>query len=349
MSVKGAAIAALLGAALLAAGCGGGDEPVDTGSASILGYNENIVPGSAANELLAISGASFVRVPLNWSAVETVQGEPDFTRPDAINGELEGLGLRPLWVLTGAPCWAAAVPCSQPRPTLGPLPDRIGDYASFAVEVAERYPEALGIEVWNEPNIPNFWRPAPDAALYRQLLSETAEAVHGSGSQVPVVMAGPSPTTAEQAAEDPQKIPFVSFIEEVMAGPDGPAVDAIGVHPYSLLQPDREPVRESLRLFEVARAAAERAAPGVSVWVTEVGLTTAGRNRISIAEQAEGLAEIVATIAGQGVPVITVHRFFDQAEPEFAFEEGFGIATSDGTPKPAFCTPAQALGAACGT
>lgn len=351
--MKPLAAALLALAALLAAGagCGGSDpepEPLPE-RGPIFGFNEAIAVDGSGNELLADSGASFVRVALSWAAVESQEGERDFTLPDRIRDELAEHGLRPLWVVTSAPCWAGALPCERQRISLAPSPDHLDDYADFAAEVAERYPEALGIEVWNEPNIPNFWRPSPDADVYRELLAATADAVHASGSDVPVVMAGPSPTTPEMALEDVQKIPFVEFIEEVMAGPDSPDVDAIGTHPYSLLQRDADPVEETIRLFEEGTAAAERVAPGVPVWVTEVGLTTAGRNAVTPQLQAEGLRRVIGVIESAGIPVIAIHRFFDQENPPFAFERGFGVVAADRrTRKPAFCAVAEAAGAECG-
>ena len=221
--------------------------------------------------LLADSGAEFVRTSITWARVEHSPGERDFAPFDAIAEQLEADGLRPFWVVTGAPCWAAAQACTEEQPHRAPAPAHDDDFARFAVEVAKRYPDAVGLEIWNEPNIPNFWEPEPDAGRYRELLATTAEAVHASGSEVPVVMAGPSPTTDAIAADDPRKIPFADFIEEVMNGPDAPDVDAIGVHPYSLLQVGPDPADETLRLYEQARAAAERAAPGVPIWITEVG------------------------------------------------------------------------------
>jgi hypothetical protein len=180
------------------------------------------------------------------------------------------------------------------------------------------------------------------------MLALTADAVHETDSEVPVLMSGPSPTTAEQVAEDPEKIGFVPFIERVMSGPDAPDVDAIGLHPYSLLQEGRDPVEESLDLYEQGKDAAESVAPGLPIWVTEVGLTTAGQYAVTPEEQAAGLERIVAEIADDGVPVITVHRFFDQVDPPLRFEQGFGVVESDRvTRKPSFCSAADAVGAAC--
>ena len=356
------AVAALLALALALAACGGGSETTgsvdESGGAApssdspVIGYNESLTADNTGDDaLIADSGASFVRVPLTWPTIEPTEGAAQNWAPyDAIDDGLEAAGLRPLWVMTGAPCWAAGVACG-PGPGPGNLALTAGyvdEFAQLAADVAERYPDAVGLEIWNEPNIPNFWRPAPDADLYRQLLSASADAVHASGSEVPVVMAGPSPVTDEQVAEDPAKIGFADFIEQVMKGPDAPDVDAIGLHPYSLLQVGTDPVDESIRLFDEGSDAAEKVSPGTPVWVTEVGLTTAGKYAISEQDQAEGLKRIVTDFADAGTPVIAIHRFFDQAAPPLAFEKGFGVVAADRTtPKPSFCSAADAIGAAC--
>jgi len=350
-----AALVALLLATVALAACGGGsgEETGQTvpaaGDGTIFGYNEAITPAdSEGDDLIAESGAAFVRIPMAWATLEPTEGARNWEPYDAINDELESVGLRPLWTLTSAPCWAADVNCETTPPGLGVSADHIDAYADLAAEVADRYPDAIGLEIWNEPNIPNFWRPTPDADLYRQLLSASADAVHEGGSDVPVVMAGPSPTTTEQVAEDPEKIGFVDFITTVMQGPDAPDVDAIGLHPYSLLQVGTDPVDESVRLYEEGRDAAAAVAPGIPVWVTEVGLTTAGQYAITPEEQADGLERIVKAFADDGVPVISIHRFFDQLDPPLKFEEGFGVVESDrATKKPAFCSAADAIGAEC--
>ena len=45
--------------------------------------------------------------------------------------------------------------------------------------VAQRYPEAAAIEIWNEPNVHWFWRPRPDPARYTELLVEALRGDQG--------------------------------------------------------------------------------------------------------------------------------------------------------------------------
>jgi polysaccharide biosynthesis protein PslG len=312
------------------------------------GFNEWIEPGGEGNELFADSGADFVRTPISWAAAEPEPGRFDFSRFDEVDEELAQHGLVPLWVATSAPCWAAEVECPTTQPSMAPTAQHYEAYTEFVAEVAGRYPHALAIQVWNEPNIPNFWRPEPDAAAYRELLAVTSARLRSEGSQVPLVMGGPSPTTAEQVVEHPDKIAFVDFLAEVLRGPDAPQVDAVAIHPYGFLQADVDPVDRALELFDEAERVISREAPGTPIWVTEAGLTTVGRHAVSEERQARGLGRLYDEFRRAGVPVIAIHRFFDQEDPEFEFEAGFGVVAADRqTTKPAYCALAERAGGEC--
>jgi polysaccharide biosynthesis protein PslG len=68
-------------------------------------------------------------------------------------------------VIDGCPPWAAVAgtngdPYSQPASP--------AQFATWAAEVAARY-SSRGVrtfEIWNEPNIVQFWRPKPNPAAY---------------------------------------------------------------------------------------------------------------------------------------------------------------------------------------
>jgi hypothetical protein len=47
------------------------------------------------------------------------------------------------------------------------------------------------------------------------------------------------------------------------------------------------------------------------------------------------------------VPVITIHRFYDDPDSELKFEQGFGVVDGNDQPKPAFCAAADAVGVTC--
>ena len=71
-----------------------------------------------------------------------------------------------------------------------PAPSHYGDAAAFAVLLAQRYPNAAGIEVWNEENLSEFWAPTPDVGAYMTLLGDVYTAVKAAVPSMPVVMGG---------------------------------------------------------------------------------------------------------------------------------------------------------------
>jgi hypothetical protein len=74
---------------------------------------------------------------------------------DQLYSRVLSLGMRPLFVLTNAPCWAAVSEKACKRGKKSdlaepPAPGEYDEWREFAGLVA-RYAEALAIEIWNEP------------------------------------------------------------------------------------------------------------------------------------------------------------------------------------------------------
>ena len=97
------------------------------------------------------------------------------------------LGIHVLATAAYSPGWASGHAESDKYP-----PTNVADYARFVRAVADRYgprgtfwhlhprlrpSPVTAIELWNEPWIGDFWRSAPDAALYARLVRAAATAV----------------------------------------------------------------------------------------------------------------------------------------------------------------------------
>lgn len=336
-------VALALGLAL-AAGCGGAEiPPPDSGEAPLVGYNDTLIPSEASMELLEESGADVVRRPLNWTAVEPQPGELDWGPTDIVYEQLADAGVSPIWTITSAPCWAAADPACKPNlPSYAPSERRFADFAEFSAAVAERYPDSAGIEVWNEPNLERFFIGGGDARAYSEMFNQTAAAIEAADSEVPVIAAGLSPVLPEQA--DGDRYAWEDYLETMVESGVPESADGIGLHPYSAFEPGSEFIANATGQLRDA----ERIVGSEPIYVTEVGLTTAGPNAVTPEEQAEGLRQAYDTFAGEGVPLIVIHRFFDDDDPEFPAEAGYGVVAADQiTPKPAFCTVAELSGEPC--
>jgi hypothetical protein len=241
-------------------------------------------------------------------------------------------GVRPILILAYAPCWAQDEPrkCSQVG---APAANNVGEYAEFAALAAQRYPQALAIEVWNEANWTHFWRPKPDPALYSRLIRAAADAVHRTGTGVPVITAGTAPLANDSA--DGTAYSFDGFLRRVYQEGGIGAADAVAHHIYFGDVKDRI---LTLRQ-QVARVRAVMEAHGDSgmpLWITEVGLSST--EETDLQSQGDGLAEIYNTLRRlENIPVVIVHTFI---EGQDAIQDGIdhrGVIDTQGNAKPAYC------------
>jgi hypothetical protein len=330
---------------------------IAAGGPPLLGYNENFAEDPVPAGLIASSGASFVRTPLNWATVEPEEGlVPNWAPYDAIYRGVIAAGTRPLWAISSAPCWAADFDrCDSPRPGVPPDPDHVEAFAQFAAAVAERYPQSLAIEIWNEPNYARFWAGGLDPELYAELLAASARAIHGADGEMPVIAAGlapflrGTPSAAGTARGPGGRLPLERFVDAIYDSDAGSEIDGVGVHLYPLIDPAEPPLRAVARQLAAFRSAIARAGGGEPpIWVTETGVSTAGATGVGPAAQARELTGIVGELDRRDVRLVAIHRLFDDAAAPAAAESGFGTVRADRTTrKPAFCAVAALGGERC--
>ena len=80
-------------------------------------------------------------------------------------------------------------------------------------------------EIWNEPNISQFWKPEPDASAYARLAIETARAVRAADPDAVILAPGSS------------TFPW-PFLETIFAAGLLEHIDAVSVHPYRETAPE---------------------------------------------------------------------------------------------------------------
>lgn len=154
----------LLGGSLAAvlAGCNDGApsvRPAAGSPATPTVFGSQLYPGDDAARsvgLLAALGARYVRI--------SVQVPAAFL--DAVVGAASAHGLRPILLSAYA---------AQPVD--------LADYAAATAQVHARYASANPIwEIWNEPNLPQYWNGPPDVDAYVTLLAATATALRAAGA-----------------------------------------------------------------------------------------------------------------------------------------------------------------------
>lgn len=300
----------------------------------------SLVPGGGAHlDALAAAGIPMARADAHWPAVQPFgPGDRRWVATDRIAGALAARGLRWLPVLGYAVPWSTTVAGTDKAAPADPAA-----FAAFGAMVAARYgpggafwaehPELAplpveAVEVWNEPNIPAYWRPAPDPAAYAALYLATREAVHRAAPGVTVIAGGLSPYG------DPD-----GFLRAMHAArPDlAGRLDAVGLHPYS---PTPAGV---IALVAAARATLDDlGAGGVPISVTELGWPRPNASpTASFALPDDTRAGSVALVADAlaasdcGVDRLALFTWTSAMRDPVEQEDWFGLTGPDGAHTPA--------------
>jgi len=311
-------------------------------SGTWFGFNEDWSRHPERIGLASRIGSATSRMPVSWAAVEKQQGHYSWHRYDRAYHGMVSRGIDPILVPVDAPTWARAPgpPC---RPKRGcahpPLPRFDSRWQAFIRNLAARYPLAIAVEPWNEPNLPNFWAgQAINPSRYATLLKLAYGAVKRAVPRMAVISAGLSPRRGGQSD-------FVAYLRALYNQGFQAYSDGIGFHAYP-----RDPPWVENTLSEVHDVAAVRDSfgdHGTGIWITETGVSTSGptTGRAGLNGQARALTGIYQALSLRGdVPVVIVHRLHDigPARSDDRWD-GPGVLRRNWRPKPAYCALDQAL------
>jgi hypothetical protein len=196
-------------------------------------------------------------------------------------------------------------------------------------------PAAVGIEVWNEPNLDQAWSPNADPERYADLVSLADGAAAQTPEDPPVLFAGLYP----QGGAGTNHIGPVEFLRRAYAR--GLSYDALGVHSYPNLTAGDSFVDRMLgQVRDLSRVAAKYG-ERPPIWLTELGVSTGGKGRVRATprEQAEQLVKLYrAARRTRRIPVFIVHKLRDAPDVDgSSWGYHLGLRNDDNTPKPAFC------------
>lgn len=311
-------------------------------------------------ERLRHGGGGVVRTSFLWFEVQpTPRPRFHWMRFDALVARAAHARVDVLPILIGSPGYASDHPAHPPTTRLGKA-----RYARYVREAVARYGhrgsfwrENPGIpyrpvkawEVWNEPNLPQFWTDgSPRVGEYAALLRLTSRAIRRADPRAEVVLGG----MPEVKKSRRDAIPGSRYLDRLYRI-DGTRrlFDVVGSHPYAPGVPGVARKVDRLRRVMLRHGDAHE-----PLWITEVGWSSAGRRHPLVKDpetQAGLLRRTFALLRARrqryGLDTVVWFRWQDPEErclknADGCWHDHAGLFTGDEWPKPAWSAFASEAG-----
>lgn len=297
-------------------------------------------------------GVGTVRQAFLWREIETAPGQYDFSTYDEYVSKASAHGLKILAVVFGPPQFRmkrgpAKFTC-QPRSTK--------EFGEYAAELARRYgsngtfwSENPSVprnpittwQIWNEPNLPQYWCGKPNARQYVSLLKAAHKALNQVDRKSETVTAGiPQSRIGTK---------LTTFLSQMYRARAAKYFDTLAIHPYGKTVPEL-----GRRLRSIRRIMNKRRDRRTKLWVTELAWSDVGpgspfrvgkngqANRIKDAYRLIGKQRRRLNLRGA---IYVYWRDLPPYPPRFTDFWGLhtGLLRKDGSPKRSFFRFKQAI------
>lgn len=206
------------------------------------------------------AGVEASRDPARWEPYDTLMMAAARSRirvlPVLIGNAVPHPGLNRPRTRTERAAWARFV---------SDVVGRYGRSGTFWAAHPEVEPLAItAYQVWNEPNLPGYWRPTNDAAGYLRLVRLTRARLLAVDPQAQVVLAG--------LPDSRHGTRMLDYVRAIYSQPGARTLfDVVALNPYA---PDADGVLE--KLSQVRAYMDRRGDRATPIWITEIGWATGG-------------------------------------------------------------------------
>jgi len=282
------------------------------------------------------TGARWLRLDLDWSYLEPAAGSFDWCRADKVIQAARGRGFDVLLVPGFAPKWA-----SDPAAGDGfhRAPRDPAEYAAFVTAAVRRY-TYIGVhtwEIWNEPNVSAFWKPAPDVEQYVAVLRAGYAAIKAADPTATVLTGGLAPAADRS---DGTTIAILTFLRGLYDDGAAGSFDAIAVHPYSV---PGHPMEDHdwnpfVHLPDYHDLMVDHGDGAKSIWLTEFGAPT-GFSALAVHDDVQGeFADEAfhATAAWPWAGPLFWYAIRDLGEDRFDSSQNWGLLRRNFDAKPGY-------------
>lgn len=337
----------LAGGLTLAAGCapGGPGSPNGVPQSAWIGVSVGALLGQRSDvdldrEIASLrqAGVGSLRIDIDWSVVEPVRGEQDWASIDRVLAVAEKYSMTVLGVLAYTPTWAQRSDVAAG--TTHGAPADPAQFAAFAQSAVSRYSSRiLAWEVWNEPNLSQFWQPRPDPAGYADLVRQTYAAVKAVAPSSTVIAGALAPASD---APDGSTVRAETFAGGMYDAGAGGSFDALSVHPYSYPALPTDTSTYAWNAFQrlplVHDVMTRHGDGGKKIWITEFGAPTSTTSR-GVSEQGQSQIIAAGLKSARSLPwvgPVYVYNGRDNGTDRNDQEQNFGLLRADFSQKPAW-------------
>jgi hypothetical protein len=318
---------------------------------------EDMSPSSLNTYLQGVKtlGATWVRFDIDWSIVQQNGATTYNWLPfDNIVAGLNKYGLKGLGIIDYTPSWARLVGCSNSQ--CAPASPQL--FANFSRAVVERY-APMGMhtwEIWNEPNLVQFWKPRPNPSLYSTLLQDAYLSIKAEDSSATVLVGGLSDTSTEHG-----NISMRDFLSALYNDHTKGFFDAVAVHPYTYPSPPSSTGSSNgwAQLSALHTIMASHGDGNKLIWITEYGAPTNGPGEMASSGTATpggGVDHVSTQLQAKMVTdAVELYETYSWMGPFFWYsyqdvgissttnENFFGLVDANGNKKPAYYAYQQAI------
>ena len=276
-----------------------------------------------------------VRMGVRWTSVEPERGKWNWDKPDSVVRQIRAANIEILCGLASVPAWASGIDPSQQTGFWDCYaPKDMKDWSTYVGKVVGRYKKDIHYwEVWNEENGLDFYKPAPDAKAYVEILKAAHDAIKAADPKATVVLGGlqmngiiPNPWST---------LKVENFLQQIYDVGGKPYFDVVNIHPYVAAAPNEGPEYCARLVRDTVAVMRKNGDGGKPLWITETGLPTgSGVTEEMQAQHLEGIYRELGKIP----EVKAIHWFElrDYPKPICGGEESMGILAGDGRRKPSF-------------
>jgi hypothetical protein len=333
------------------------DMPFGTNGMTYDTGTSQLAKAQSGFDRLTGAGMDLLRQPFSWAELEPTQGHFDWRELDTIFQALPP-GVNVMALMVDSPLWArdpeqnkaACGDGTAARCRMPPSPDHLDDWQRFVRAALERYGSRISaVELWNEPNLVNFWRPQVDPEAWAHVAQAAATVAREVVPDARIVSGG---MVGGYDNNPSSSINPYTFIQRAYAAvPElKDLIDDFGMHPYSrdrcgtagdeswrVQRSVADPCSTVPVDMQTARWDIAAFDPDAKIAVTEFGYHTDGGYAVTEEQQRDWLLAGYDYFTAQAdVNMLVFHTLFDSPQALSADEQSFGMVHSDNTPKPAW-------------